>query len=133
PDKMVGAPNPNGSTHQGALMEKGLPLAIILVAVAITFWRPLRRVRAALGLSHLIATGHVFLVSGFLLGLVSGGSKDAVADDLGPIVAFVSGWVGFATGIRFDLRILRTLPKGAYAVALFPAFFTAAEIGRAHV
>lgn len=110
-------------------MEKGLSLAVILIAVAITFWRPLRRVRAALGFTHLIATGHVFLVLGYVLGFVSGGYKDPVSDDLGPIVAFVSGWVGFATGIRLDLRILRTIPLRCYTVALFPAVLTAAIIG----
>lgn len=110
-------------------MEKGLSLAIILIAVAITFWRPLRHVRTALGFSHLIATGHVFLVLGYVLGFVSGGYKDPVSDDLGPIVAFVSGWVGFATGIRLDLRILRTIPLRCYTVALFPAILTAAFVG----
>lgn len=110
-------------------MEKGLSLAIILIAVAITFWAPLRRVRAALGFSHLIATGHVFLVLGYVLGFVSGGYKDPVSDDLGPIIAFASGWVGFATGIRLDFRILRTIPLRCYTVALFPAFFTAVVVG----
>lgn len=110
-------------------MEKGLSLAVIVIAVAITFWRPLRQVRAALGLSHLTATGHVFLVLGYVLGFVSGGYKEPVSDDLGPIVAFVSGWVGFATGIRLDLRILRTIPLRCYTVALFPAVFTALVVG----
>lgn len=110
-------------------MEKGLALAFALIAVAVTFWRPLRRVRAALSISHLMATGHVFLLLGYVLGWAAGGAKDSVADQLAPIVAFVAGWVGFSTGIRFDLRILRTLPPKAYSVGLFPSVFTAACVG----
>lgn len=110
-------------------MGQGLALAIILVAVALTYWRPLKRVRTALGLNHLLATGHAFLVLGFLLGLVFGEREMPLASDLDPIVALVAGWVGFATGMRFDLRVLRTVPLKAFAVALFPAIATAVVVG----
>lgn len=110
-------------------MEKGLSLALVLIAVALLFWRPLRRVRAALSISHLIATGHVFLALGYALGWVAGGASKEVSDQLAPVVAFVAGWIGFSTGIRFDFRILRTLPTRAYALGLFPSLFTAAVIG----
>ncbi len=110
-------------------MAKGLALAIILVAVALTYWRPLKRVRTAVGLNHLLATGHAFLVLGFLLGLLSGERQVSLAQDLGPIVALVAGWVGFAAGMRFDVRVLRLVPPRAFAVALFPAIVAALAVG----
>lgn len=110
-------------------MGNGLALAIILVAVALTYWRPLKRVRTALGLNHLLATGHVFLVLGFILGLVFGPRDAPLADNLNPVVALVAGWVGFATGMRFDLRILRTVPRRAFVVGLLPAVAAAVVVG----
>jgi hypothetical protein len=112
-------------------MAKGLALGIILVAVALTYWRPLSRVRTALGLSHLVATGHVFLVLGFLLGLVFGEGRVPLTDELSPVVALAAGWVGFATGMRFELRVLRTIPGRAFAVAWLPAASAAVGTGLA--
>jgi hypothetical protein len=110
-------------------MATGLAMAIVLVAVALTYWRPLKRVRTALGLNHLLATGHVFLVLGFLLGVALGERQVPLTDDLSPIVALAAGWVGFATGMRFDLRVLGTVPPGAFVVALFPAVAAAVVVG----
>ena len=109
-------------------MPKGLLLLLILVAIAVTFWRPLRNVRAALGVGHLLATGHAFLVLGVLLGLSVAGSPASYAEDLRPIVAFAAGWVGFATGMRFELRVLRTVPLRAFGVAIVPALAAAAVV-----
>ncbi len=110
-------------------MIRGSALAIVLIAAAFTYWRPLRRVRIALGFHHLVATGHVFLVLGFLLGLVLGEEQLPFTEDLSPIVALVAGWIGFATGMRFDLRILRTVPRRAFFVALVPAVSAGLAIG----
>lgn len=108
---------------------RGSALAIVLLAAAFTYWRPLRRVRIALGFHHLVATGHVFLVLGFLLGLVLGDNRLTFTEDLSPIVALVAGWTGFATGMRFDMRILRTVPRRAFVVALAPAVSAGVVIG----
>lgn len=109
-------------------MPKGLLVLLILVAMAITFWRPLRSVRAALGIGHLLATGHAFLILGLLLGLSVAGSPASYAEDLRPMVAFAAGWVGFATGMRFELRVLRTVPLRAFGVAIVPALAAAAAV-----
>jgi hypothetical protein len=106
-------------------------LAALLLLVALTFWRPLRRVRSLLGVSHLLSTGHAFLVLGFLLGLAGGEWPMRVIEEISPVVAFVAGWIGFATGMRFDLRVLRTVPLRAYAVALLPALAAALVVGGA--
>jgi hypothetical protein len=110
-------------------MMKGVALVAIVVAIAFTYWRPLRSVRTALGVDHLVSTGHAFLVLGYLLGLVSGDRTAPVVDDIGPIVAFVAGWVGFATGMRFDFRVLRGLPVRAFVVAVLPGLAAASVLG----
>ncbi len=102
-------------------MGKFLALAVVAVLVAATYWRPLRQLRTALGLDHLLSTGHAFLLVGYLLGLVFGGSPGPLADEIGPIIAVVGGWIGFAAGMRFDFRVLRTVPGEVYTRAMLPA------------
>jgi hypothetical protein len=115
-------------------MTTGIIVIVILVVLAVSFWRPLGRVRTAMGLAHLLSTGHAFLIFGYLLGLAVGG-HDAAPDegDLGiaPIIALVAGWVGFATGMRFEVRVLRTVPGRAFGVAMAPALAAAAVVGPA--
>lgn len=101
-------------------MSRVLLFAAVLAAVALTYWRPLRRVRTALGLDRLLATGHAFFILGYLVGFAFP-RPTPLLSDLRPIVAFVAGWVGFSTGMRFERSVLRTLPARAYLVALLPA------------
>jgi hypothetical protein len=104
-------------------------VAALVLLLALTFWRPLRRVRSLLGVSHLLSTGHAFLVLGFLAGLAGGEWPVRVVEEISPVVAFVAGWIGFATGMRFDLRVLRAVPARAYVVALVPALTAALVVG----
>lgn len=113
-------------------MTKSLLIAALLAVIALTYWRPLRRVRSVLGFEYLVSTGHAFLLIGFLLGTFFERSASLV-DDLGPVVAFAAGWVGFATGMRFEYRVLRGVPRRALAVALAPALATAFLVGAAAV
>jgi hypothetical protein len=106
-------------------------IAALVLIVAISFWRPLRRVRSLLGVGHLLSTGHAFLVLGFLLGAAGGEWPARLIEEVSPVVAFVAGWIGFATGMRFDLRVLRTVPARAYVVALVPALVAALLVGGA--
>jgi hypothetical protein len=115
-------------------MTTGIIIIVILLVLAVSFWRPLGRVRTAMGLAHLLSTGHAFLILGYLLGLAGGGHDAAPAEgELGiaPIIALVAGWVGFATGMRFELRVLRTVPGRAFGVAMAPALAAAAVVGPA--
>lgn len=113
-------------------MSSAAVLAVLVVLLALSFWRPLRRLRRALGIAHLVATGHAFLVLGYVLGLAVGAERQIpVAHDLGPIIAFVAGWVGFATGMRFELRVLRTVPGRVFGLALVPALAAAVVVGGA--
>lgn len=110
-------------------MEQGLLLVGILVLVAALFWLPLKRVRTVLGLDHLVSTGHAFLVLGYGLGLALGEQPSGMVEDVAPIVAFVAGWIGFASGMRFDLRVLGTVPRRAFVVGLLPAVAAALLVG----
>jgi hypothetical protein len=112
-------------------MGNGLALAAILVAIAFTYWRPFKTVRTVLGIDHLVSTGHAFLVLGYFLGLAFGQRPEPLVADLGPVVAFVAGWVGFATGMRFDVRVLRMLPARTFVPALLPALSAALVVGGA--
>ncbi len=115
-------------------MTTAIIIIVILLVLAATFWRRLGRVRTALGLAHLLSTGHAFLILGFLLGLAAGGPAVAPGPgDLGiaPIIAFAGGWVGFATGMRFEVRVLRRVPGRAFGVAMAPALAAAAVVGPA--
>jgi hypothetical protein len=111
---------------------KELILVAIVLGAAIVFWRPPKRVRR-LGADHLVSTGHAFLLIGALIALLFGARWLPVTEAVGPIVAFVAGWVGFATGIRFDRRLLRAVPIRALGFALAPAISAAIVVGAAGV
>lgn len=114
-------------------MSLGGFVALLVVVVAVSSWSRLRRLavrHAAVG--HIIATGHAALAVGYLLGLIVGADEArTMRTQLTPIVSFVTGWVGFAVGVRFDLRILRRVPLPAYWVALAPALMVFLLIGGA--
>lgn len=111
-------------------MTAGIIIVLLLVLAA-TFWRRLGRVRTALGLGHLLSTGHVFLILGYLLGLALDDQSASLDESIAPIITFVAGWVGFATGMRFELNVLRAVPRRAFSVALVPAVAAAAVVGPA--
>ncbi len=112
-------------------MLPAVAIAIAVIAVAVLYWRPLRRVHGTLGIRHLIGTGHAFLLLGVVIGLGFGQFEGRLADDLGPITGFVAAWIGFAAGMRFNGRVLRTLPRRAWTTALWPAFGAAIVVGAA--
>lgn len=106
-------------------------IVVLLLVLAATFWQRLGRVRTALGLGYLLSTGHVFLIFGYLLGLAFGEQSASLDQSIAPIITFVTGWVGFATGMRFELHLLRAVPRRAFSVALVPAVAAAAVVGPA--
>lgn len=111
-------------------MSAGGILAVLIALVAITMWRPLRAVRAALDVSHLLATGHAFLVLGVLLGLtMDHPTERALTSELTPLVSFVTGWIGFSVGVGFELKALRRMPGRLLAVAWTPALVAAVAVG----
>jgi hypothetical protein len=106
-------------------------LLAIVGLLALSFWTPLRQVRRALGIEHLVASGYIFLALGAALGATDGELGARVIADLEPALGFATGWLGFAAGSRFELRVLRTVPSRAHARALAPAFAAALGVGGA--
>lgn len=107
-------------------------LAGLIALLAVTYWRPLRRVRRGLGASYLLASGYAFV----LVGLVAGAGLDVtgqvrVGHGLAPLITFAAAWVGFSAGSRFERRVLRTVPLQAYLRALVPAAVAAVVVGAA--
>ncbi|TNF26500.1 MAG: hypothetical protein EP329_21195, partial [Deltaproteobacteria bacterium] len=114
-------------------METGVALAILVVALAVVYWAPLRRLRSALGVAHLVATGQAFLVLGVVAGLALATEQQRLTVELTPVVGFIAAWVGFAAGMRFDRRVLAPLPARAWLVALLPAVAAALVVAGASV
>lgn len=113
-------------------MSAGALIALLLVVCALVLWRPLGGLRARLGITHLVSTGHAFLVLGFCAGLaLPAHNARQIALDLEPVVAFIAGWIGFAVGMRFDRRVLGQVPRKAFAVALAPGLGAALMAGGA--
>lgn len=97
-------------------------VAVLLAAAFLASARRFGRIRQALGFSHLLVTGHAFLVLGAFVGLaVTEPQLDAMAHLLTPMSALVAGTLGFSIGMRFHGRVLRVMPPGAARVALTPA------------
>lgn len=105
-------------------------LLVLVAVMAVSFWRPLKRVRRAVGLAHLLASGYAFVLVGLAAGLAFDLAREpALLEGLGPILVFAAGWVGFAAGSRFEARVLRTVPGRAFARALAPAAIAALLVG----
>jgi|GEM_PF-3018484 len=114
-------------------METGVALVILGLSIAVVYWAPLRRLKSALGVAHLVATGHAFLVLGVVAGLALANAHQRLTVELTPIVGFVAGWIGFAAGMRFNRRVLGRLPRRAWLVALLPAISAAVVVSGAGV
>ncbi|MEZ4264952.1 MAG: hypothetical protein R3F39_01140 [Myxococcota bacterium] len=105
-------------------------VAVLLGAAFLASARRFRRFRQALGLAHLVVTGHAFLVVGAVVGLaVTDPQLDAMSPLLTPMVALVAGTLGFSIGMRFHWRVLRVMPFRAAGVALLPALGVALIAG----
>jgi hypothetical protein len=110
-------------------MSTAILVAVAVVAVALALWQRLR-VRTALSFQHLVGTGHAFLLLGALAGLLFEPARaDAIVSDMSPLLALAAGWVGFASGMRFELAVLAPVPRRAFVVALVPAVVAAVLVG----
>jgi len=86
-----------------------------------------------------LATGHVYLVLGALLGPFGLGFLDPrVLLDISPLTSFLLAWVGLIVGLRFDPRLLPrvgrlglglTFVEGLFPMLLLPLIFLATGLG----
>jgi hypothetical protein len=112
-------------------MTTALLVALGVLVIGLAFWRrPI--MQRALGIQHLVGTGHAFLVIGALAGAMFDQTQSAqMVADLAPLLALAAGWVGFASGMRFEFEVLRPVPRRAFAMALAPALAAGLLVGGA--
>ena len=108
--------SPSLSTSDAIKAILGL---IILFALAYLGGHPaVRRFEKRLGVAQLVTAGFPFVLLG-LLGRSEGILSPAVLQSIGPLLPLGLGWIGFAIGFRFDVRVFDALPR-----ALVEAFLT---------
>lgn len=92
-------------------MREIAAIAVVVLLALLGMLPALRRVRSALGLEHLVASGHLFLVLGILLGPVGMGLVgDRLLSALEPVTIFLLAWMGLIVGLRMELPLLRRVP-----------------------
>lgn len=112
-------------------MSTAVLVALGILVIGLAFWQRLQ-IRGALGIQHLIGTGHAFLVLGALAGAIFEPAESArLVGDISPLLALAAGWVGFASGMRFEIDVLAPVPRRAFAIALAPPIAAAAVVGGA--
>jgi hypothetical protein len=112
-------------------MSTAILVGLGVLVIGLAFWYRLQ-IRRALGIQHLIGTGHAFLVIGAIAGAMFDPIQSArLVADMTPLLALAAGWVGFASGMRFEADVLAPVPRRAFAMALAPALAAAALVGGA--
>ncbi len=110
------AAGPSLSTSDAIKAILGL---LVLFALAYLGGHPaVRRYEKRLGVAQLVTAGFPFVLLG-LLGRSEGVLSPAVLQSIGPLLPLGLGWIGFAIGFRFDVRVFDALPR-----ALMEAFLT---------
>lgn len=84
---------------------------LVVFALAYVLGHPVvRRYEQRFGLSQLFAFGLPFLVLGLLF-RVEGVLSEPVMTAIEPLLILGLGWIGFALGFRFDIRIFDRFPR----------------------
>ena len=84
---------------------------LVVFALAYVLGHPVvRRYEKRFGLSQLFAFGLPFLVLGLLF-RVEGVLSEPVMTAIEPLLILGLGWIGFALGFRFDIRIFDRFPR----------------------
>ncbi len=105
-----------------------VPLTLIAV-LAVAFALTHLEVRA-LGERVRLFQGLEYLLIGFLFGPLALGALDAHAiDALGPVVAILTGFIGFRTGLAVDVQHVHSDVPGARRFGLVVATLTASIVG----
>lgn len=84
---------------------------LVLFALAYIAGHPrVQRFERRLGVAQLVLAGFPFILLG-LLGRSQGVLSDPVLDAIRPLLPLGLGWVGFAIGFRFDVRLFDNFPR----------------------
>jgi len=94
-----------------------LALALILVAGLAATRLRLPHLRRSLSLDLVLAAGAPFLLAGLLLGPGLGVLDHETLRTVAPVTALGVGWIGAVFGARLEWRLLRRIPRRAWALA----------------
>jgi len=84
---------------------------LVLFALAYIAGHPrVQRFERRLGVAQLVLAGFPFILLG-LLGRSQGVLSDPVLDAIRPLLPLGLGWIGFAIGFRFDVRLFDNFPR----------------------
>ncbi len=98
-------------------MNPVLALALILVAGLAATRLRLPHLRRSLSLDLVLAAGAPFLLAGLLLGPGLGVLDHETLRTVAPVTALGVGWIGAVFGARLEWRLLRRIPRRAWALA----------------
>jgi hypothetical protein len=101
---------------------------LFVFALAYLLGHPVvRRYEKRFGLSQLLAFGLPFLILGLLF-RAEGVLSDPVLTAIEPLLVLGLGWIGFALGFRFDIRIFERLPAELLEAFLLTALLPLAAM-----
>jgi len=84
---------------------------LVLFALAYIGGHPrVQRFERRLGVAQLVLAGFPFILLG-LIGRSQGVLSDPVLDAIRPLLPLGLGWIGFAIGFRFDVRLFDNFPR----------------------
>ncbi len=98
-------------------MNPVLALALILVAGLAATRLRLPHLRRSPSLDLVLAAGAPFLLAGLLLGPGLGVLDHETLRTVAPVTALGVGWIGAVFGARLEWRLLRRIPRRAWALA----------------
>lgn len=123
------APVPPGE-RRGVIIKTILGLVALLALSYLGGHPRVREWEGALGISQIITAGFPFVALGLAARAPSVGIlSDEVLAHLAPLLRFGLGWIGFALGFRFNVRLLDFLPRGAASVVVLGTALPFAAIG----
>lgn len=103
---------------------------LALLALAYLGGHPaIAALEARFGLTQLITTGAPFVVLGAVARLPGVDVlSDATLADLGPVLRFALGWIGFIIGFRFNAKLIGDVPAGTSTLVAVRAAVTLGAI-----
>jgi hypothetical protein len=104
-----------------ALVNPLLALALVLAAGLAVTRLPLPHLRHSLSLDLVLAAGAPLVLVGLLLGPGLGVLDRGTLRALAPVAALGIGWIGAVFGAQLEWRLLRRIPRRAWALAALQA------------
>jgi hypothetical protein len=115
---------PVAPTERPRVVIKTILGLVALLSLAYIAGHPrVQQIERTLGISQVITAGFPFVVLGSIARLPSVGIlTDEVLAQLGPLLRFGLGWIGFIIGFRFDVSKIESAPQGVLSFVSLRAF-----------